>query len=652
MNYLYALLLISAGGILPLISIHAWKTMRLIGSACTAVGCTIGFALAVIDLYSGTTASFPFQLGIGLPFSFAIDQLATFFLVPLFLIGAAASCYSYHYLDKQEQRVRIAAHYLFQALLILSMSGVILADSIISFAFCWEAMSVASAILVLFEYEEETNRRAAFRYFLYTQAGGLFIFVAFGLMYSASGTFALVVPEGLSQGVKMAIFFLAMVGFGSKAGLVPLHVWLPHAHPAAPSHISALMSGVMIKLGIYGILRMFLIVTPDPFTVSRIFVIIGAVSGVYGIIQAIGQKNIKRLLAYSSIENVGIIFLGLGIGLIGLANGNNNIAALGFSGGLLHIWNHALFKSILFFGAGAVLHGTDTLILDRLGGLFKKMPKTGVMFLIGSVSICGLPPLNGFVSEFFIYAAGFYGAGERGVDLLFIVLTILSLAAIGGLAVACFTKVFGIVFLGECRSENIRHSGEVKSAMLVSMAVLVLFCFAIGIVPAAFIYPSLSVAGMITKNSLPQAVPVVDFCRSISLGSMGFICLVFLLFLFRRVLYRNKVVATGPTWGCGFTMPTVRMQYTASSYARSILLFFKPFTRVTSQHKRIDDVFPASSGYRSTTFDIVEQFGERYIAGPLDWLADHFRAIQHGDIQLYIAYIVLAVIVLLLFQVA
>lgn len=650
MNYFHVILIICFGGILPLFLKKNFRTMRLLGSACIAAGCLAGFFLSVSKLYTIETAFFPYQLALALPFSFAIDPLAAFFLLPLFLVGTSAACYSYQYLDNDQQSIRIAVHYLFFALLIASMTGVLLAASIISFVFCWEAMSVTSATLILFDYEDNDNRRAAFRYFLYTQAGGLFVIASFSLLCSAGGTFELLSPVNLSAGLKLTIFMLALVGFGSKAGLVPMHVWLPHAHPAAPSHISALMSAVMIKIGIYGLLRMYMLAQPDPDMTGRIFITVGAASGILGILYALGQRNLKRLLAYSSIENIGIVLIGLGIGFIGIANHNVTMALLGFTGGLLHIWNHALFKSALFLGAGVVLHETGTLILDRLGGLFKTMPKAGIVFLVCAVAICGVPPFNGFVSEFFIYAAGFQGIRLQNLDLLFMVTAILSLAIIGGLAIACFTEVLGVVFLGENRSSVTIHTYETKPALLFPMTVLALFCIVIGLAPTIFVRLALPVASMLASAPIPASFPAFAFCQNISLGGAGFLALIVAISVLRRLCYRHKAIGQGSTWGCGFTRPTARMQYTASSYARSLLLLFKPFTNLGQRHDAINELFPTASAYQPESHDLVEQFGERYIAPPLTWCSSKLRWIQHGNIQLYIAYIVLAVIVLLLYQ--
>jgi len=587
-----------------------------------------------------------------LPLSFRIDILSAFFLIPIFLIGLAATLYSYHYLDDKDKRIRVSVHYFFLSLLIISMALVVMADSMISFVLSWEIMSVASAALILYNYDEKANRRAAYRYFIFSQGGGLFVIAAFGLLFNNSGDFSLVAAEGLPQGTRLVIFLLALIGFGSKAGIMPLHAWLPYAHPAAPSHVSALMSGVMIKIGIYGILRMYLCLSPDANTVGPLLIILGAVSGTLGVVYALGQHDLKRLLAYHSVENIGIILIGIGVGILGIAAQRPFIALFGLTGGLLHVWNHALFKSLLFMGAGNVLHAAGTVNINRLGGLMKNMQNTGILFLVGSLAICGLPPFNGFISEFFIYIAGFNGAGA-GLDpmpFLYIILAVLSLAVIGGLAVACFTKVVGVVFLGEPRTNAAGSAHESGWAMIMPMICIGITCLAIGLFPGFFSMPAVTVSRSIIGQGAPDIMAILSFCRSISLGGAGFLLFLGLLICMHRLFYRNKQVAYAPTWGCGFTRPTAKMQYTSTSFGRSIVQFYQPVTQVTEEYKEIKSLFPSPSAYRSHMVDRMDDWGDRYVGSSVEGLCKRLRFIQHGFIQFYIAYIVIAVIVLLLYQ--
>ena len=447
----------------------------------------------------------------------------------------------------------------------------------------------------------------------------------------------------------MLVFALAFVGFGSKAGVFPFHVWLPHAHPAAPSHISAVMSGVMIKTGIYGILRVYAVLDPQGQTFGAIVLIAGMISGILGVVYALGQHDLKRLLAYHSVENIGIILIGLGIGMVGAASNRPVMAMLGFSGGLLHVLNHAVFKSLLFMGAGMVLKKTGTRSIDVLGGAMKKMKITGATFLIGSLAISGLPPFNGFVSEFIIYLGGFRGVGLDQSAFVMSLLAIVSLAVIGGLALACFTKVVGVVFQGEPRSEA-AAADEHGPTMLIPMMVLAGLCLLIGVFPGMFLIMALKA---VTAVGLPYgSIPVEPFVQiagNINRAAVLFIGLMILIGVLRTLLYRNKPVTRSGTWGCGFTQPTARMQYTGSSYAASILGFFRPVAPVSETHSPVRGRFPARTDYHSHLNDIAEMHLNGVIVRPVMALFDKLRWIQHGDIHLYIGYILLAIVVLLFF---
>ena len=356
----------------------------------------------------------------------------------------------------------------------------------------------------------------------------------------------------------------------------------------------------------------------------------------------------RRLLAYSSVENIGIILLGLGTGMLGAATGNPAMAVFGFAGGLLHVLNHSIFKSLLFLGAGAVIHETGTGTMDRLGGLMKKMPATGRCFLAGSVSVSGLPPFNGFISELLIYFGAFYGLTQNGTSFLFSTLTILSLAIIGGLAAACFTKVVGVVFLGEPRAPEAAGASEVGAVMRTSMLILALSCFVIGVFPEPFVQfaflgtRALDLGGEVSPDMF------IGLVRNISLGTALLVGILLLVTLLRKVLYFRKPVDRGPTWGCGFTQPTVRMQYTSTSYAMSMVEFFRPFVLAKSMYSGIRKIFPGRTTYENEVEDLAEYGARRILADPFFRNMEKLRWIQHGKIQLYIAYIVLTIIVLLL----
>src|SRR5262249_18455468 len=374
----------------------------------------------------------------------------------------------------------------FYGTLTAAMALLVIAQNGILFLFGWEIMALSAYFLVATDDRDRQDCETAWGYLGAAHTATLCLFALFGLLYAASGSFALtpLASASLTPGMKTAIFVLTLVGFGLKAGIMPLHVWLPSSHAMAPSHVSAIMSGVIIKMGIYGLVRITSLVPNPPVEWGGAILGLGVVSGVLGVVFAVAQHDLKRLLAYHSIENIGIILMGVGLALVGRSLGRADWIILGLCGGLLHVWNHAFFKALLFLSAGSVIHAVHTREIDHLGGLARRMPRTALGFLIGAVAICGLPPLNGFVSEFLIYLGLFGTLGlEDGPTFAGAAFAVPALALIGTLAVACFVKVFGAVFLGTARSEHARHAHESGFAMLGPMGVLAGCCVFIGLAP-------------------------------------------------------------------------------------------------------------------------------------------------------------------------
>ena len=581
--------------------------------------------------------------------SFSLDSLSAFFLIPIFAVCPLAVLYSFHYMDQAEKQGRIAVNYFFLTLLTIAMALVATADNIISFALVWEVMSLSSFFLVMHEYHKKNTRKAGYIYFIFTHIGAMFIFAAFSLAYSYTRSFHFLTFAAMPENIKVIVFFLALIGFGSKAGIFPLHIWLPHAHPAAPSNVSAVMSGVMIKMGIYGIFRLYSSLGVSDLIYGEVVLTLGIISGILGVVYALGKHDLKKLLAYHSVENIGIILIGTGIGMIGIASDNMVMASFGFAGGLLHVLNHSIFKSLLFLGAGAVLQKTKIRHIDHLGGLMKSMPTTGKTFLIGSVSISGLPPFNGFVSEFLIYYGAFHGLTLGGSSFIFTMLAILSLAIIGGLAAACFSKVVGVVFLGEPRTEKAANASEPDFTMTLPMILLAAACLFIGVFPEPFIVTVFQALGSITALQLVSTGDIMKVADNLAFVARLLIVVFFLSLLLRKIFYRKKEVTSGSTWGCGFTQPTVKMQYTGTSYAMSIVDFFRPFVDIRTNYSGINRIFPGRTTYKSRVDDIAEKTLMDRIVSPVLYLLAKLRWIQHGHIQLYIGYIVATIIVLLLF---
>jgi len=434
---------------------------------------------------------------------------------------------------------------------------------------------------------------------------------------------------------------------------MPLHIWLPSAHAMAPSHVSAMMSGVLIKMGIYGLARITSFLPHPPREWGIILLGLGVVSGVLGVAFAIGQHDLKRLLAYHSIENIGIIVMGLGLALIGRSLDRADWVVLGLGGALLHVWNHSLFKSLLFLSAGSVIHAAHTREIDHLGGLAKVMPRTSLCFLVGAVAICGLPPLNGFVSEFLIYL-GLFGTLMNGEPNSFAGASFAApaLALIGVLAAACFVKAYGAVFLGTARSEHARHAHESPSNMLAPMGVLVACCFLIGLAPL-LIAPILQQGVSAWAPNLDVAGPRLTTLAPLEwITVMGLLLIAALLLggAVLRTRLDRSVVEEGTTWGCGYVAPTPRMQYTSSSFAQMLVGMFGWVLRPRTHQPKILPLFPPETYFHSEVPDTVLDEVVLPTIRLGAWLFSWFRVLQQGNIQMYLLYIFLALIALLLWR--
>jgi hydrogenase-4 component B len=588
-------------------------------------------------------------------FRVAVDGLSALFLLPIFLIALLGNVYGLAYWKQTEHPRNGRKLRLFYGAMTAGMALLVIARNGILFLFGWEIMALSSYFLVNTEDQEREARQAGWLYLVATHVSSLCLFALFALLASANGSFTLdAVPEDrLSPGAATALFVLALIGFGLKAGIMPLHVWLPSAHAAAPSHVSAILSGVLIKMGIYGLARVTSLLPNPPLEWGGTILGLGVVSGVLGVAFAIGQHDLKRLLAYHSIENIGIILMGLGLALLGRTLGRADWIVLGLGGALLHVWNHALFKGLLFLSAGSVIHAGHTREIDRLGGLAKQMPWTSLGFLIGAVAICGLPPLNGFVSEFLIYLGLFRALGDESqASLPAAAFAAPALALIGALAVACFVKVYGVVFLGTARSDHARAARESPPVMLGAMAVLVGCCFLIGLAP-------LLIAPLIAQGIAAWAPEWTDTApRLTELAPLGWITVMALgliaaLLAVASVLamrVRSGITATGATWGCGYVAPTPRIQYTSSSFAQTLVALFAWALRPRSHRPRNLPLFPGQSAFHSEVPDPVLDEAVLPAFRFTARLFTRFRVFQQGSIQAYLLYLFLALIALLLWR--
>jgi len=644
-------------GLLALFLGKQERRATMIGVSGAVLGCLIGLVPTLSVLWTGRmeTLREAWQVPFG-SFFLQIDALSAFFLLPILGLSVVAALYGGEYLMAYRSRKNLGAAWFFFNLLVASMVMVVLARNGVLFLLAWEIMSLASFFLVTFENEKESVRQAGWTYLVATHLGTAFLLVLFLVLGRQAGSLDfnrfLDISASISPVAGVA-FFLALIGFGTKAGFIPLHVWLPEAHPAAPSHVSALMSGVMIKTGIYGLLRTLTFLGQPESWWGWVLIGIGLVSGLGGVLFALAQHDLKRLLAYHSVENIGIIALGLGAGVLGLALNQPALAVLGLAGGLLHVLNHALFKGLLFLGAGAVIHATGTRDIDHLGGLIRRMPWTAAMFLTGSVAICGLPPLNGFVSEFLIYVGAFEGIGLPGVSV-WSAATIAGLAMIGGLAAACFTKAFGIVFLGEPRTDQASHGHEAGWAMLAPMGILALGCVAVGFLAPQAVAMMQPVIGSLTGLAASQVTDglslAIEPLRWVVPASGIFVLMLGLLVWLRHRLLKKREVALSGTWDCGYARPTARMQYTASSFAQPLTNMFGFLLRTRRRFVAPEGFFPAHAALHTETDDLFRKNLFRPAFRGIEWFLLLFHWLQQGRVQLYILYVAVTLLVLLVWN--
>jgi len=594
--------------------------------------------LAVAALTGHADAAAEVVLPLGLPWigaHFRIDALAAFFLAVINIGGAAASLYALGYGAHEEEPHRVLP---FFPAFLAGMNLVVLADDAFSFLLSWEFMSLASWALVVAHHREPENRRAGFVYLIMASLGTLALLLAFGLLTGPDGNygFEAIRLAARTPLTSAMVLVLVLFGAGSKAGLAPLHAWLPLAHPAAPSHVSALMSGVMTKVAVYAFIRIvFDLAGVLPWWSGALVLAVGSLSAVLGVLQALMQDDTKRLLAYSTIENIGIIFIGLGLALAFRADGMNAAAALAMTAALLHVLNHSFFKSLLFFGAGAVLTATGGRNMDRLGGLIHRMPVTSFLFLAGCMAISALPPLNGFVSEWLTFQAILQSPDLPQWALKVMVPAaggLLALAA--ALAGAAFVKMFGIVFLGRPRSTEAAAAGEVDRLSLSAMALLALLCLIAGLVPGLFMDATAPITRLLVDGALPlqASLPWLTIVPAGASGSSYNGLLVFLFITASALLaawaihrFASHAIRRAPAWDCGFPEPSPLTQYSGSGFAQPIRRVFLARTPVTREQVSM----PAPGDMRPARFALV-------IADPVwDWLYQPFvGAVESASLQL------------------
>jgi len=669
-----ALLGYGAGAAAGLLFASHEKAANLCAFGCAGLAALCGILSCVGALVTGVAAAHPtFDLFPSLvpyvQYSVRLDPLGAFFGMIVSLLGLALSIYSLGYARGFYGRKSVGVLGAFFNVMLLSMTLVFLANNVFFFLIAWEIMALSAYCLVSFEHEQEETRNAGVLYFVMSHIGTGCLIVGFLLLFQASGGFGFDGFHGLGEtmtpGKRDAVFVLCLVGFGVKAGIVPLHVWLPAAHPVAPSNVSALMSGVLIKTGIYGMTRVyfdFLGTPPNWWGVTVLS--IGTVSAVLGVLYALMEHDLKRLLAYHSIENIGIILMGLGASLMFLHSGHAVLASLALIAGLYHTINHASFKALLFLGAGAVLHATHTRNMEEMGGLARRMRWTALFFLVGAVAISALPPLNGFVSEWLTYQSLLQGFGTTpSLIRLMFPFSGAMLALTGALAAACFVKAFGITFLAQPRSEQARLAREASWTMLLGQGILTAACVFLGLFPTLFLKLLDPVTQQLTGQQLSGQLTAVNGLVLSGVAAQGgtvstlgmvlmLLCLLPVPLALWAVFGARAKTRIGPTWACGQAGLTPQMEYTATGFSKPIRMIFKALFRPRRDVQREYDFSP----YFATTLRFESHVEEIFLTRlyrPLNRLVLHIsrrlRALQAGSLQAYLIYIFITLLLLLLF---
>lgn len=650
----FILIILAAGVLIPFVPVY-WK--GIITVVTVAVIAILSSSMALPAL-TGENSEFVFtgSLITG-KIPVRIDALSGWFILLINFTCITGAFYGLEYMKPyRAQKANLSLHCISFILVQASLISICSLQNSIVFLIAWEIMALSSFLLIIFEHQKSETLNAGINFLI--QSHICIMFLTLGFIWVAlkmnSYDFRSITQFSTSKSLftGVALFLCFFIGFAIKAGFVPFHTWLPYAHPAAPSHVSGVMSGVIIKIGIYGILRMLLVIKSDYLLIGYIILFFSIVSGIYGVMLAIIQHNLKRLLAYHSIENIGIIGIGIGLGCIGIGKDNHLLTVLGFAGALLHTLNHSLFKSLLFYGAGNVYQATHTMDIEKLGGLGKRMPHTAFLFLIAALAICGLPPFNGFVSEFLIYNGMFTGLhGSDKALLSFIVCSLFALALIGGLAMLCFTKAFGTVFLGSERHIFHHDPREAGNGKIIPMYAVLILIMAIGLFPKVFIKALSKAADLFANGSqlnTPQDIqPVTNALTMIGIGAVGFLLLIAIIYFIRGRLAINKPQSLDATWSCGYAVPTAKMQYTASSFIRAYRKLAEPFLSIHKKKKAITDVFPKKGGQETHPYDKTEEWFIDYPLTLFKKFLNRFIFLQNGNLQFYILYGVVFILLVL-----
>jgi hydrogenase-4 component B len=624
------------------------KGMGIFAVSSISIQAILGAILSVLIFFKGSIEYYYQGSWTTGPIPIRIDYLSAWFILILSFTFFTGAWYGLHYMKKYtNQPYNLTLHSVAYLLAFTSLIDLCAVQNSFVMLVIWELMALSSFVLIIFDHQKAETIKAGINFLIQSHICILFLTLAFIWVRIETGTFDFNGITGFTTsapalaGVGLFLFFF--FGFAIKAGFVPFHTWLPLAHPAAPSHISGVMSGVIIKIGIYGIFRIVLLMKTDMAAIGYFMLTISVFTGVYGVMLAIIQHDVKKLLAYHSIENIGIIGIGIGLGCLGINYENNLLIIAGFGGSLLHTLNHSLFKSLLFYTTGNVYQARHTMNIEALGGLIKKLPHTALLFLIGSLAICGLPPFNGFVSEFFIYSGLFHGlVSDHFGFILFMLFTILGLVLIGGLAVICFTKAFGMIFLGNPRRVEDPQLVKEKINSTVPLYLIGFAILLIGLFPFLIQTFLLKIIQLFQTNvSIDSAIISRKWFKELSVigwYSIGLVALTFLIYSIRYLLSIRKTITSDSTWGCGYRGDTSKMQYSASSFIRLYRKLAEPVLQIKKKKLDAQGLYPRRIEQSTQPEDKLEYW---FIDKPVNYLRrilNRFVFLQNGNIQAYILY--------------
>lgn len=643
--FLIGVLFILAGGVASLFAKDERKgfVFLLFYGTGSFVSLPISLKSLIFSYHYGCSFGMGFPAG---ELSLLFDPLSAFFVTLIIVMGFIGVLYGISYLKNyQNKGYPLASHYVFLGIFFSSLILLPVIRNAFSFIIVWEFMSLSSFFLVIFESKKREVLSAGINYLVAMHISVAFLIIGFVILSCVSGSYSFKSFESILNNNRYfsdTIFVILFLGFGIKSGFVPFHFWLPKAHPAAPSHISGVMSGLMIKIGIYGILRVILMIGKPSFEIAYFLLSISVFTMIYGIFNASAQKDIKKLLAYSSIENIGIIGIGISVGMLGIFYENGTVAVLGFVGALFHLLNHSIFKELLFFCAGSVYSKTHTKNTEKLGGLIKKMPYTGSLFLLGSMSICALPPLNGFISEFLIFMGLLNGLKIYSMNILIVFPIVMgALAFAGTMAMLTFTKAFGITFLGMPRSQESQHvEGDVSPEMITPKAILGIMIIILGLLPQTVLPVITNIATEFSHqiNGYVLSYFMMKMLWTISICLFSLLLSILLAYGLKELYLKKKSVQKYKTWDCGYQAGNSRMQYTSSSYSSLFTDTFENALHKRTLQQTPKDVFPQRGYFKLKIYDNLEFHIIKPIIRIMNIFFSKFMWIQSGNTQIYILY--------------